>query len=77
MLPDKTANPVETLIKAFGSNAEISRILDVNKSTITRWGYSKERNGTGGKIPQKHWQTLLKEAKKRKVKLSLRDLAGI
>ena len=77
MLQSKNSNPVETLIKAFGSNAEISRILDVNKSTITRWGYSKERNGTGGRIPQKHWEVLLREAKKRKVKLSIRDLAGI
>ena len=73
----QTKSPAQSVIEAFGSNAEVSRILDVSKSTITRWGYAKEQKGTNGLVPQKYWPTLLAVARKRKVKLSLRDLAGL
>jgi hypothetical protein len=70
-------SPAQAVIDAFGSNAEVSRILDVSKSTITRWGYDKANKGTNGLVPQKYWPLLLATAKKRKIKLSVRDLAGI
>jgi transposase len=70
-------SPAQAVIEAFGSNAEVSRILDVSKSTITRWGYNKEHRGTNGFVPQKYWPTLLAVARKRKIKLRLRDLAGL
>lgn len=70
-------SPAQSVIDAFGSNAEVSRVLSVSKSTITRWGYDKENKGTNGRIPQKYWPTLLAIARKRKIKLSLRDLAGL
>jgi transposase len=69
--------PAQIVIAAFGTNAEVSRILDVSKSTITRWGYTKEEGGTNGLVPQKHWPALLSAAKRRRVKLSLRQLAGL
>lgn len=70
-------SPTQAVIDAFGSNAEVSRVLSVSKSTITRWGYDKQNKGTNGRIPQKYWPTLLAIARKRKIKLSLRDLAGL
>jgi transposase len=70
-------SPAQAVIDAFGSNAEVSRILDVSKSTITRWGYDKANKGTNGRVPQKYWPLLLATAKKRKIKLNVRDLAGI
>lgn len=70
-------SPAQAVIQAFGSNAEVARILGVSKSTITRWGYDKENKGTNGFVPQKYWPLLLTMARKRKTKLSLRDLAGI
>lgn len=68
--------PAQAVIDAFGSNAEVSRVLSLSKSTITRWGYTKENKGTNGFVPQKYWPLLLATAKKRKVKLTLRDLVG-
>ncbi len=73
----ETKSPAQAVIEAFGSNAEVSRILNVSKSTITRWGYAKEHKGTNGFVPRKYWPTLLAVARKRKVKLNLRDLAGL
>lgn len=70
-------SPAQAVIEAFGSNAEVSRVLSVSKSTITRWGYDKQNRGTNGRVPQKYWPTLLAIARKRKIKLSLRDLAGL
>lgn len=70
-------SPAQAVIEAFGSNAEVSRVLSVSKSTITRWGYDKQNKGTNGLVPQKYWPTLLAIARKRKIKLSLRDLAGL
>jgi hypothetical protein len=68
--------PAQAVIDAFGSNAEVSRVLLISKSTITRWGYDKHNKGTNGLVPQKYWPTLLATARKRKIKLTLRDLAG-
>lgn len=72
----QSKSPAQSVIDAFGSNAEVSRVLSISKSTITRWGYEKQNKGTDGRIPQKYWPTLLATARKRKIKLSLRDLAG-
>jgi transposase len=73
----ETRSPAQVIIAAFGSNSEVSRILSVSKSTITRWGYDKENKGTNGRVPQKYWPTLIATARKRKIKLSVRDLAGL
>jgi len=69
-------SPAQAVIEAFGSNSEVSRILSISKSTITRWNYDKAYKGTNGLVPQKYWPLLLATAKKRKVKLTVRDLAG-
>ena len=69
--------PASTLIARFGSVSEIARMLQIDKSTVSRWQVDAQAGGTGGRIPQKYWPTLLKQARKRKVKLSLRDLAGL
>ncbi|CAB5223299.1 hypothetical protein UFOVP381_24 [uncultured Caudovirales phage] len=70
-------SPAQAVIEAFGTNAEVARIISVSKSTITRWGYDKANKGTDGRVPQKYWPTLLDAARKRKIKLNVRDLAGL
>lgn len=69
--------PAEVVISRFGGVCELGRVLSIDKSTVSRWQVSPEQKGTGGRVPQKYWPLLIKEAKKRKIKLSLRDLAGI
>lgn len=38
-------------------------------SCIYRWGYTKARGGTGGVIPQKDMQAVLRAAEARKIKI--------
>jgi hypothetical protein len=77
MLTKEKQIPALKVIQVFGTNAEVSRILSISRSTVTRWSYPKNLKGTGGLVPQKYWAPLLQAARKRKIKLSLRDLSGL
>jgi DNA invertase Pin-like site-specific DNA recombinase len=57
---------VSRLAKAFGSQAEVARLLGIDKSTVTRWA----------NVPAKYHRRLLDEAKRRKVALSHGDLVA-
>lgn len=57
---------VDRLAQVFGSQAEVARILDVDKSTVNRWV----------RVPAKYHVTLLDEAKRRKVRLNQLDLVA-
>ena len=77
-MPDKTCfEPATSIIARFGSAAEVGRILDLDKSTISRWTMPKDKRGTEGRIPHKYWGDLITAAKKRKVKLTFRELASL
>lgn len=69
--------PAHSIIARFGSAAEVGRILDLDKSTVTRWTMAKPQKGTEGKIPRKYWEPLMTAARKRKVKLTLNELAAL
>jgi hypothetical protein len=69
--------PATSIIARFGSAAEVGRILDLDKSTISRWTMPKEKRGTDGRIPHKYWEDLMTAAKQRKIKLTLRELASL
>jgi hypothetical protein len=72
-----STHPATTLIARFGSVSELARVLQIDKSTVSRWQVDAQHGGTGGRIPQKYWPVLLSTARKRKIKLTLRDLAGL
>lgn len=69
--------PAQVLIERFGGVCELGRVLNIDKSTVSRWQVGAEKKGTSGRVPQKYWKVLIVEARKRKLKLSLKDLAGI
>ena len=69
--------PADVVIARFGGVIALSRVVGIDKSSVSRWQVSPDKKGTGGRIPQKYWTLLLAEAKKRKIKLKLRDLAGM
>lgn len=73
----KTGNPAQIVIERFGGVCELARVLDVDKSTVSRWQVAADKKGTAGRVPQWHWDKLLAAAKKRKIKLSIRELAGL
>lgn len=65
------------LIEKFGTASEIARILDLDKSTISRWANPLDAKGTRGYVPRKYWKDLLNVAKQRRIKLTIHDLAGL
>lgn len=77
-MPNKDPfDPAASIIARFGSAAEVGRILDLDKSTISRWTMPKDKRGTDGRIPHKYWGDLIAAARKRKIKLTLRELASL
>lgn len=68
--------PASLVIERFGGVCELSRLLDLDKSTVSRW-QPESSNGTRGFIPRKYWGKLLRLAKVKQVPLTLSDLAGL
>lgn len=64
----------ETIIERFGGREAVAELLGVNIVQVYRWTYPKERKGTGGTIPSRHFKKLLTEAKKRRIKLDPAEL---
>lgn len=52
---------------------DVARALGVSESTVWRWSQSTER-GTGGLIPAKYHQPLLRLAREKGIKLTADDL---
>ena len=55
--------PARTVVEICGGVEAVARMVDRDKSNVYRWGYSKEKGGTGGLVPQKLAPLLLKQAK--------------
>lgn len=55
--------PAQTVISICGGYAETARMSGRSEVRVRRWGYSKERGGTGGLIPSDCQQTLLDAAR--------------
>lgn len=69
------SNPAYRVISALGGVRPTSRIVDVSPSAVSRWMTTADVGGTGGRIPQRHWQTIINYAKKNKLKIKLVDLS--
>lgn len=65
--------PADIVIVKFGGHQAIADILNCDVSRVYRWTYSSERGGTGGRIPNRHQNTLLVEAKARGIDLNPAD----
>jgi len=66
-------NIAYNLIEKLGGVGEVARIAGVDISRVYRWTYSKERGGTDGEIPRKHWQSLISAASIKGVELTAED----
>ncbi len=66
----------QTMIERFGGHEELAAALGVNVVQVYRWTYPKDRKGTDGRIPDRHFKTLLTEAKKRGIKIDPAELVG-
>lgn len=69
-------NIATRIIEAFDGPANVSEVTGASISRVYRWTYGTDRGGTGGRVPQKHWASLLAAAKSRGIPLTLDDLYG-
>ncbi len=51
--------PAHTIIAKLGGHAQVSVITGTAYTAPYRWTYSRDRNGTGGTIPQRYHLILL------------------
>ena len=72
---DPFSSPAQRVIKRFGGARRLAVLLDLaHASTVYRWTYSRERNGTNGNIPFKYHRPSLIAAEKLKIPLEKTDL---
>lgn len=64
------ANAASIVIDRLGGFKAVAAYLSVSKSSVHRWTYPKERGGTGGTIPQRHFSALLEMATEKDIQLS-------
>lgn len=76
MAPTNTCQPAHPVIDRLGGRKVVARHLGVSVSTLSRW-CAPAPTGTGGRIPQKHWNALLDLALERGTRLTLKNLAGM
>jgi len=55
--------PAATVVRILGGIPNASEAANVHRSRVNRWLLSKDRGGTGGRVPTKHQQALLDWAK--------------
>lgn len=71
-----TLGPAYTVIEKLGGKPLVSNSLDIDKSTLSRWCQPRPR-GTGGVIPQRHWERLITMARTQGVDITVQELAGV
>jgi hypothetical protein len=62
----RNTSVVEHLARVFGSQAEVGRIVGVDKSTVNRWNH----------VPAKYHRRLIEEARNRGAALAHADLVA-
>lgn len=65
--------PACSIIKKLGGEAVVSRITGTAYTAPYRWQHPRDRGGTGGLIPQRHYRTLLDHAKLNGIPLTADD----
>jgi hypothetical protein len=69
--------PAYNVIVRLGGVIRTAKVCGVHQSTVSRWLVWPVHGGTGGLVPQRHWETIVAYAKKKRIKLDLHDLSGI
>lgn len=67
-------NPAEYIIHIFGGLLKTARIIGRDHASVARWKTSIERGGTGGIIPSKAQQTIIKIAAEMGLDITASDL---
>ena len=54
--------PAKTIISLFGGDTAVAKILNLNRVSVARWKQPRDVQGLGGRIPQEHWDALIRSA---------------
>ena len=73
---DDPQTAADRVYKAFGGPRKVAEILGVSYAAVYRWGYSKDRRGSGGSVPTEWHAPLLEAAREHKVRLERADLVN-
>jgi len=57
------AEPATTIINRCGGVSVVAEWLKLNPTSVQRWTYPKERGGTGGLVPSKRQEALMRAAR--------------
>lgn len=69
--------PAYNIVSHMGGVKSTAKLLKINPSTVSRWLTTPDNGGTGGNIPQKHWPSILRHAKRFGINLDVYDLSGL
>lgn len=69
--------PAKSIVAALGGVRATAKVCECAPSAVSRWMMPKEKRGTGGKIPQRHWGLLIAVGKKRGLGITLARLAAL
>ena len=50
----------QVVIDECGGIGATASLIERDRSVVNKWKMAKEKGGTGGKVPPKHWPTLIK-----------------
>jgi hypothetical protein len=73
LAPGEYLEPANSIMAKFGGPAKVAELVAVGPVAAYLWRFPRERNGTGGLIPQKYHRLLLEAAKLRRIPLSAED----
>lgn len=57
------------IYRAFGGASQLARLLNLPRSTVYKWGYPKDRGGTGGLVPSHRIEAIIRLAKEQDIEL--------
>lgn len=74
LLEDDNLTAAERVIEAFGGASRLSDLTGIDKSSVYRWKYPKDRGGTDGAIPHGNHGAIMRAAVQYGIKLTRSDL---
>jgi|LakMenEpi03Aug12_release.lakeMendotaPanAssembly.Ray.scaffolds.fasta_scaffold961367_2 DNA-binding transcriptional regulator YdaS (Cro superfamily) len=70
-------SPAREIVEKLGGVRATARILSMSPSAVSRWMMSRDKRGTNGHIPRRHWPAILKHSRAERLAIRLSDLADI
>lgn len=67
--------PASSIIRKLGGNAKVAEIAGIHPGRVSYWMVARDKGGTGGTIPYRHIEPLIKYARANGIRLRPADFA--